>query len=450
MRTERIKSGVLTLLVLTSMWLTYELWSYQPDYSTIEHSEESYIETEPIGDEQEVEETIFPERIVFHDEENLAWLDGNDNRFGAFYEKLQDARFEELALQSDITNEEIYEEERIAEVIFPAPIPWTMLDELFEVEEDLPHINVEEIDRVLISEQAEGEDNLQIKLVSWEEAAMITGETSFSGSEFNEVYLDAMDELPEVFVYDPGDEEEEAAPLYLPEESVSYTTRSYSMSSLDAEDFAQVLFNDPDYTRHAGQEFQSDGNRMLDIVEDGGYMQYSNPVFSDNNSSSESHILTSGFDFINSHAGWTGNYQLFDWEEEGSTQSVSYRLQIEGLPVFSDGATDVNVIELEREGNQVSSYARPLFDIDNEAFDTGSFVQLESGEEILETIEMYSEVLPFEESDIENLSVGYEMEKQDLLATLTPRWYVQAHGNWHPIDVDELSEQGETENNGLE
>ena len=38
MRYEKIKSIILTLLVLVSILLTWNLWTYQPNYDTMENS----------------------------------------------------------------------------------------------------------------------------------------------------------------------------------------------------------------------------------------------------------------------------------------------------------------------------------------------------------------------------------------------------------------------------
>jgi regulatory protein YycH of two-component signal transduction system YycFG len=38
MRYENIKSGILTLLVLVSILLTWNLWTYQPNYETMENN----------------------------------------------------------------------------------------------------------------------------------------------------------------------------------------------------------------------------------------------------------------------------------------------------------------------------------------------------------------------------------------------------------------------------
>ena len=56
MRYENIKSGILTFLVLVSILLTWNLWTYQPNYETMENS--NYVEEVTVSEKQEVQKIV--------------------------------------------------------------------------------------------------------------------------------------------------------------------------------------------------------------------------------------------------------------------------------------------------------------------------------------------------------------------------------------------------------
>src|SRR4051812_12102821 len=62
MNFERAKSIILIILVGTSIFLTWSIWTYEPEYEKIDQSD--YIKIE--SDEQIVSDVIKPASIFFH------------------------------------------------------------------------------------------------------------------------------------------------------------------------------------------------------------------------------------------------------------------------------------------------------------------------------------------------------------------------------------------------
>lgn len=64
MRYENIKSVILTILVLLSLLLTWNLWTYQPNYDTMENNKT--VAEVTVSEKQEVKKIVSPDSVIFH------------------------------------------------------------------------------------------------------------------------------------------------------------------------------------------------------------------------------------------------------------------------------------------------------------------------------------------------------------------------------------------------
>src|SRR5690625_4855606 len=87
MNYETIKSFILFLLVAISLFLSFILWSYQPDYGLI--SDKNYREVNVGGEERTRSDLIHANKIVFHDEQEV-YSFSRPHEKDTFYYRLSD------------------------------------------------------------------------------------------------------------------------------------------------------------------------------------------------------------------------------------------------------------------------------------------------------------------------------------------------------------------------
>ncbi len=87
MNYERIKTGLLIGLVGLSLILTWQLWTFQPDFALIDDSTR-YVPTEAMSEERKLADVILPEQMIVHRQEQHAMIPASDERFEEFYRKL--------------------------------------------------------------------------------------------------------------------------------------------------------------------------------------------------------------------------------------------------------------------------------------------------------------------------------------------------------------------------
>ncbi|PSL45914.1 regulatory protein YycH of two-component signal transduction system YycFG [Salsuginibacillus halophilus] len=435
---ERLKSVLLAGLILLSLWLTWELWTYQPIYSTLDREE--YVENEPIGDERDLNDVIYPEKLILNNGATTGMMDGNDLRMHTFFDELRDADFENLSAVSNIDEADVYDlEGDWAELTFPTAIPWEIAEVLFEHDDHASALHLDQVDRILLSDPGGENEELQVRLVSFEEKRMLVGESNFGTSVFEDDYISQVPQLIEAFEVERETDEDNLLPaLYLPEETVAHQELSYSTTSLQSDSFMQILFDDPSYVQQHAEQGNTlsytDGSAMMRLRSGGDELDFNNPGYTEIQGASDMHIVPSTFDFINAHGGWTDAFQLYDWSESRSSpDEVEFRLMAEGLPVFADTGRSMDVIQTAREGSQIVHHARPMFMLDEEEYvEAENVVELENGRDLLTYVDAN---MPFAREEIDNIRVGYTMEKQDILVSLTPHWYLQSGGRWYPVDM---------------
>ncbi|RSL29343.1 hypothetical protein D7Z54_31815, partial [Salibacterium salarium] len=344
----------------------------------------------------------------------------------------------------EFNEDALYEAPRMAEIIFPTSIPGEIMEQILQFEDDTPSLPMEAVDRILIKDEGGDTENLNVQFVSHEESFVLEGETNFSLSEFREEYVLQMDDYMSVFGYELENNAPVSETIYLPEDPVTYNTLSDTSTEIDYNNFLGLLFSESDYVEQYRQDNEeasfTDGNRMMSIEENGTYLSYVNPVYSENNTDAKNHVIDTTFQFVNSRGGWMDNYRLFDWEHQSQEDSSKYRMIVAGLPIFSSSGPDLTSINVARSGGQVSEYSRPLFSLDDTPIDARGSVELASGQAVIDYANNQ-----FEASKIEDIQVGYQMERTDsLVVRFEPSWYIKYDGAWYPVDLNETtaSEEG--------
>lgn len=140
------------------------------------------------------------------------------------------------------------------------------------------------------------------------------------------------------------------------------------------------------------------------------------------------------FEQVNHFENWTGTFSLSEYDRE--SQMVSFRREIQGLPVFStadyESVSEVNLVE-----TGVTHLKLPLRFIN-----TPITMEDSPTEELIPGVEVYNQLSnqlsPTDFQKIENITVGYmwqESEEESQVIYFVPSWYVLYEGNWMTLDA---------------
>ncbi|WP_100405860.1 YycH family regulatory protein [Bacillus solitudinis] len=441
MNYEHVKTGLLMGLIGLSIILTWQLWTFQPDIALLEETETIASE---LGEERRLTEVIKPEQVVVHhSNEEFKIMPKSHPRFEDLYEDLLESRMEEPVLLANGSFPNNSNQPGI-EIIFPTAIPVDTLLNLMQIDRDKFSLPVSDVSRLYLYKDPSKED-LYIQLLSPTDQLVVEVETDISVQQFNEVFFESEQEYVDATPLNAGSTMASVLKeaIYLPNDHVKSERISYTTTPLSGEFFMQILFSDPSSVKHYhqpdGEEFFTDGNRIINIRNNGDFMDYSNPLLSDNREKSSKHIIQSSFEFINGHGGWTDPYVLFNWSSYESRDDVEYRHQIKGTPVISFEGRDLMGLRVSRSGNQTISYVRPLFDLDQYPIDAVERVELPSGQELVERL---SEQEHFSLRNLEKAVIGYEMTRRNpTFVSVEPHWFVLYDGRWQKVTFNQQEEE---------
>lgn len=432
MRYEIIKSWILTILVLVSILLTWNLWTYQPNYDTMENS--NYVAEVTLSEKQEVQKIVRPDQVMFHVKDqhygtnNAADLEKMIKVLGrwAFYDVKK--------YTDNVENiKELTHGSGHAEIIFPGEVPIELYRSVLNIEgKKIPSFN---FNRIIINVENSEKENGIVYFVSTEsQQVYISHISSANLSEFNREFYKNAARYPRYFAFDAT----EKRTIFLPEDETEMTTYNYLPVTLNSEEFKEALFSDPSFVQKSivpqGEEY-TNGSSKMTVNYDSNLLRYVNPTGEDNYLTSSYDLVKKSIDFVNEHGGWTDPYRFVSKNEYN--RSVTFRLySLDGYPVFNErGISEISEVWGRDE---INIYLRPNISLELPLMTEMKKMTRPSGHDALKFLQSKKNFKP---ALLEELTLGYRMERdleENKLILLEPAWFYRYDKTWGQITMEDL------------
>jgi regulatory protein YycH of two-component signal transduction system YycFG len=456
---ERLKTVLLTLLVLLSILLTYQLWTYQPNYDFIAEQPQ-YFKDISIGKKVDITDVFQPTKLIYHLESDHYGTEKR-SKIAAIFQEMQNWNLESFyTIPERIVNiEDLTSIENSVEVVFPAPLSSDIIRFLFKLSEE--QFSLEGVERIIISaNEKAGKDGTLAYFISFTEQKVVEAKvTNVSFSTIAEKYLaDAHVQTP-YFKYLLNPNKKENKVIYLADEQQTLQAITYTASKLNAENqLKDVLFNDPDFVRKTqtgtDETTYTDGKRALEFSNKLSMMKYINPVQQHQSTNGfEEKVIMHSYNFINAHSGWTDRFLFNDWQVE--KEAVTFRQYINNYPVFATRLAhkqkDIATIYVSWREGQVHEYIRSIINIDRELITNGE-VNLARGSQIVDHLHYLEQMKEFNPLLLKDITIGYQMYQINTnLIFLKPSWFILYNGEWQVLQYEpQLEEEEGEEADGLE
>jgi regulatory protein YycH of two-component signal transduction system YycFG len=424
---EQMKSTLLILLVFTSIFLTWEITTYQPKYDYILPTE--YVAHEGLAQKKESNELIRPEMIMYHFGEGEHTVSYPEmfqysviqrqmpNWYFYSFRKIEEEQYKQW--------QEMINQYEGIEFSFSTGVPFQLLTDNFQIrmeESDLPLVN-----RIWIYQDKLTKE-VHAMFISTEEQSMVRARTGISVRELGE-YLTLGENRPfhEAHVLVKPEVNGVYPVHYLSTEPTEIKEYRYFYQRIPIETMIPYLFVDPTLVRQiqdrSGDSFYTDGSRGVQLHQSQLNMYYFHPLPDQPaaRQQTENYVQRS-IQFVNQHKGWDQPYYLYNIEKNTPEDhiEVQFRKYIGNFPVVDEyPEKDQNMIQLEVQFDRVVGYNRPLIEIDR-VMDQVSR-ELPPGTKVIEYLK--EENLPLEE--IEKIFIGYKSEIQEYYVSYIPHWVVQ-------------------------
>ncbi|MCM3570710.1 YycH family regulatory protein [Neobacillus mesonae] len=430
MKYETIKSIILIILILLSVLLTWNLWTYQPNYEKMESN--NTLEEVTLSEKQEVQKIIRPDQVLFH---IYGKHYGTNNRgeLDKIIKEVSKWSFFDLKNYTNKVNDfdELVHGTGNAEIIFPGEVPVELYRSVLKIEGEKPPSFT--FDRMVINVEHSGEENGIVYFVSSENNQVFMAHISPANlNSFNQEFFKGGTKYPRFFAFKAT----ETRTLFLPVNETKMMTYKYLPKILDSEAFKEALFDDPSFVQKSvltnGEEY-TNGSSKLTVNYDSNMLSYVNPTIDDNYLENAYDLVKRGIDFVNEHGGWTDEFRYAEKDEY--KRSVTFRLYSkEGYPVFSDiGLSEIYEVWGR---NKVNKYIRPNIALELPLAERT--VTQPSGYKALEFLQSKPNFKP---ELLQQMVLGYRMEKdteENRLILLEPEWYYRYDNTWGRITMEDL------------
>ncbi|WP_147802548.1 YycH family regulatory protein [Alkalicoccus halolimnae] len=450
---EHIKTAFLWIMIISSVVLTWMLWTYQPAYDELSETEDSYIEIEDIGESKSFTDLLYPSTVISHQEDEEYWVHPSDENYGEMLEAMEDIVLESMRPTGSVHAPNMEQSFVGLELIFDEELNGEWMQYFFDIQEE--NILVENVDRIVVAEsENEDDSDVVVRFVDMDAEEVFEAETSVSLSQlelFNQGNAAERSEV-ERHLFTEREDSDFQPVLYIPEEAVTKRMYTYETTDISPDGFIQTLFSDPDYVKQYFQEGEdssyTDGTRMMDMTNGGSILNYVQPDVSGTSQISEESVIRTAQNFVNSHYGWTDEFYATSWSESGVNHSAEFTLHLEGMEIMevNSGSSAHRQIQLTRSGTEIIEYTRPMFQLDENPFDIDTELELPPYSEIEEHIDAEE---AFTADSVENAKIAYYMNRQNSFVVFEPSWFVYSQGQWHRVTLPDMPEQ-EVLTRGLE
>lgn len=432
MRYETIKSSILFVLVMLSVFLTWNLWTYQPNYATMEKS--NYVAQVSLSEKQEVKKIIKPDMALFH-LKNEHYGTVNADELDKMIKEMSSWKFLDIKNYTDkVANiNQLENANGSVEFLFPAEVPIQLFRDVLTFEDKkVPAFN---FDRFIVNVENPDKENGVVYFVSTADQQVYISHinTTFLNNFYHDFYKNA-NQYPGYFAYNLS----EKRPILLPDGPTVMMEYKYLPVTLNSEEFRDALFTDPSFVQKSyvanGEEY-TNGSSKMNIDYDKNMLLYVNPTAAGNYQEKSNDLVKRGIDFVNDHGGWTDAYRYVAKDE--IHHQMTFRLySVEGYPVFNeDGLSEIN----ESWGqNEINKYIRPNISLNLPIKTETQKITVPSGHEL---IHFLKDKKNLKLEQIENLVLGYKMERdiqESKLIRLEPEWYYRINKTWYGISMDDL------------
>ncbi|PFH74855.1 YycH family regulatory protein [Bacillus thuringiensis] len=431
MSMENFKTIVLINLVVISLFLTFNLWTYVPDSTSMQNAK--FVQGNEGTNQTKISDVVRPTSIIVHKNKNH-YGSRREADIESIYKPLEVGElheFREISITKDDFLSYVHGEGKI-ELVFPTDIPFDAVKSMFNMKEkstDKPkHFN-----RILLDPSRSKDQEIKINFVSDGDNFKIY-EAKLSGVYLKDI-VNAQNQFivsaKPYFDYQINDMKK----LFLPDGTTELNNITYISSNLAVDTFKNALFSDPRYLSpitEISKETFTDGIRSMEIENDRHMLKYKNSSVLTEKTIDNLMLLQKSFEFVSGHSGSLDSYRL-DYMNKGETV---FRLHEDGYSVFNtDGLAELR----QKWGSEeVMEYERPLLSLNTKGIEQK--VTLPSGHVVIASLENNPEI---KKQVIKDIGIGYKLSLDGQVVRLQPIWYVKlVEGETGKQQIYEWSEGG--------
>ena len=427
---EHIKSMFLTLLVILSATLTFTIWTYTPNYETIQPTPVVNIS---IAEQKRVDDVIKPYKMVASLENKMTGtiapmdLDRVVNVMKNW--EISDLTLVNHDQSIEDLNGLIKKPNRFT-LFFPDDVPFPVYDNILPF--SITNIPESGFDRLIVDWSRSDNEHLKLYFASTKTQTLYTASARKIDNElFNEKVVSPAAEFGEYKEI----ERKGRLSLFVTAQNVESIRYTYYLKEIDTHRFRDALFTDPSLVRQSpvgsNLEEYSDDSSLMNVNLLDRTLNFVNPSAETYVPAVPSKLIFDSLDYVNEHGGWTDDFRYSGMN--ATNQQIDYQMYLLGYPVFSDVTS--TTISAYWGDPGIYRYMRPYYTLDL-SFDS-VISTLPSGNQVAIILNTVKEI---DFKNVEEIVTGYYLtrDNEQNLLMLEPSWFYLANNQWIRISPEVL------------
>ncbi|WP_219834652.1 YycH family regulatory protein [Paenibacillus sp. R14(2021)] len=354
---DKMKTWVLTALVMMSLIQSYLLAYSMPGLGVTTSPQQGYVKAEPIGDEEKVENVIFPEDMVLHlGKEKHTVLYPASNFYNLIFGKIKSREFKgfQRSIASIVDWDEIRDRDQGLELRFGSGVPVELLSKVLKLEGDSLFMN-DVVNRIWIYKSSD-RDEVRTYFFSSDNVSVYESVKADLTAQDVQMYVGYGEYQVNYKRVSPD--------IYLPEGPVETMSSIVGYDSYTPEQMQSYLFFDPGVTRaisdRNGSQIYTDGKRGLQVEQNGRWISYTNPASVQGQDDSESQNVYTAVQFVNQHGGWDGMHRFEHAGILEDPQVLRFQQYYGSYPIIPMNPFLFGNMKLRLQQGTVSEYERSM------------------------------------------------------------------------------------------
>ncbi|RAP74244.1 YycH family regulatory protein [Paenibacillus montanisoli] len=354
---DKLKTWVLTALVILSLIQSYLLAYSMPGLGVTTIPQQDYVPAEPMGQEEKVENVIFPEDMVLHlGKGKHTLLYPASNFYNLIFGKIKSREFKGFQRSAAVVVDwdEIRDRDQGLELRFGRGVPVELLSKVLKLEGDTTFMD-DVVNRIWIYKSS---DRDEVR-------------TYFFSGDGLTVYESVKADLTaqDVQMYVGYGEYQTnyrrlGQDIYTADGPVEAMQSVVGYDSYSPEQMQRYLFFDPGVTRvisdQGGSQIYTDGKRGLQVEQNGRWINYTDPVSVQGQDDNKSQDVYAAIQFINDHGGWDGMHRFVHEGTFESVQVLRFQQYYGSFPIIPQEPFVFGSMKLRVQQGVVSEYERSL------------------------------------------------------------------------------------------
>jgi regulatory protein YycH of two-component signal transduction system YycFG len=449
MNKEPIKSAILAVLVIISLFFTWNVWSLRPFNEELQN--QILVERDPINEEtKRLFEVVKPQQLYIHDHE-AHYSTLNADYLNDLWREMQGWKYNysnEGSFATSVTKGEldylIHEDEGAKlELTFYERVPLETFQSMIEWDTEINGIT--SFDRILLKVAKANEVQKVYFISDYDMKIVELTVNRVEASQFVSNLYEKRRELAPYFSFNEGGKSE----ILLPEREVKLSSYKYLSEDIEGEKFKETLFSNPQIVKqdvNSSKNRYTDGIRELSISPSTHSMMYVNPTLRDSNPIEANALIEQSIAFINDHGGWTDDYVLYDILE--NNQEIEFIMTIESIPVINSKEKPFGMTKISQRWsqNEIAKYERPSYHLGSRFLNGES--TLRSGRAVVEFIKGHEQL---KKERIKKIYIAYEFSASDRqeVVEVSPVWCIELNDGTL-MKINQILERPKGDENGLE